>query len=159
KAELEQKIKTENPKNIPPPTRAAAREASSPPPAPGTNAAAADRGPAGGPGPRGGRAGRVAPGATQVPSLGQSPIERGEGKPGARKRPEAAPAPGQGVGRVSPAPGEEGRPGVRSRSVVTPRPAGPREGASPSQFERGRARSQETGRSLRPGAANEATGA
>ena len=35
KAELEQKIKAENPKNVPPPTRAAAREEGSPAPAPG----------------------------------------------------------------------------------------------------------------------------
>ena len=69
KAELEQKIKAENPKNVPPPTRAAAREAGSPPPGPGTSPAGAERGPAGTPGPRG-RAGRVAPGATEGPSLG-----------------------------------------------------------------------------------------
>ena len=35
KAELEQKIKAENPKNVPPPTRAAAREEGSPAPAQG----------------------------------------------------------------------------------------------------------------------------
>ena len=52
KAELEQKIKAENPKNVPPPTRAAAREAGSPPPGPGTSpAVGAERGPAGTPGP------------------------------------------------------------------------------------------------------------
>src|SRR4029079_983694 len=62
KAELEQKIKAENPKNIPPPTRAAAREEGSPAAAaPGTSPAGADRNPAGTPGPRG-RAGRVLPG-------------------------------------------------------------------------------------------------
>src|SRR4029079_13548751 len=49
KAELEQKIKAENPKNVPPPTRAAAREEGSPAPAPGTSPAGADRGPAGSP--------------------------------------------------------------------------------------------------------------
>src|SRR5258707_5884552 len=82
RTELEQKIKTENPKNVPPPTRAAAREAGSPAPAAGTSPAGADRGPAGTPGPRG-RAGRVppAPRATQAPSLSVSPapLERGKG--------------------------------------------------------------------------------
>ena len=88
KAELEQKIKAENPKNVPPPTRAAAREEGSPVPPPGTSLPGAERGPAGAPGP-GGRAGRVAPGATQAPSLGGSPlpVERGKGRPGARPRP------------------------------------------------------------------------
>src|SRR5262249_53973685 len=47
KSELEQKIKAENPKNIPPPTRAAAREEGSPVPGPGTSPAGAERGPAG----------------------------------------------------------------------------------------------------------------
>src|SRR5258705_5771739 len=107
RAELEQKIKTENPKNVPPPTRAAAREAGSPAPAPGTSPAGADRGPAGTPGPRG-RAGRVppAPGATQAPSLGvsPSPFERGKGRPGARPRPGATAVPRAGAGPVSPSP-------------------------------------------------------
>ena len=58
KAELEQKIKAENPKNVPPPTRAAAREDGSPAPAPATSPAGADRGPAVTPGPRV-KAGRV----------------------------------------------------------------------------------------------------
>src|SRR5215813_3299578 len=50
KAELEQKIKAEDPKNIPPPTRAAAREEGSPAPGPATNpTGGADRGPAGTP--------------------------------------------------------------------------------------------------------------
>ena len=119
KAELEQKIKAENPKNVPPPTRAAAREAGTPEPAPGTSPAGADRGPAATPGPRG-RAGRVVPGATQAPSLGgsPSPIERGKGRPGARPRPGATAMPQEGAGRVSPSPFERGRgrgkPGERS---------------------------------------------
>ena len=140
KAELEQKMKAENPKNIPPPTRAAAREAGSPVPAAGTSPAGAERGPAITPGPRGGRAGRVAPGATQAPSLGGSPVERGEGKPGVRPRPGTTAKPEQGAGRASPSPIEEGRPGGRARPAVTPRPYGPREGVSPSQLERGRGR-------------------
>jgi len=79
KAELEQKIKTENPKNIPPPTRAAAREAGSPAPGPGTSPEGAERGPAGTPGPRGRERGRPgerspAPGA----AAGQTGVERGK---------------------------------------------------------------------------------
>ena len=138
KAELEQKIKAENPKNVPPPTRAAAREEGSPAPAPGTSPAGADRGPAGAPGPRG-KAGRVVPGATQAPSLGGSPlpVERGKGRPGARPRPGATAKPEEGAGRVSPSPFEGGRPGGRARPGVTAPPAGTREGLSPSPFERG----------------------
>ena len=177
RAELEQKIKTENPKNIPPPTRAAAREAGSPVPGPGTSPAGAERGPAATP-VRGGRAGRVAPGATQAPSLGESPLpgERGRGRPGARPRAGATAGPREGARRgVSPSPAEEGRPGGRARPGVTARPSGPREGVSPSPFERGRGRGpagaregvspsqQERGkgrgqpgeRSPRPGAAGE----
>jgi len=158
KAELEQKIKAENPKNVPPPTRAAAREAGSPAPGPGTSPAGAERGPAGAPGPRG-RAGRVAPGATEGPSLGASPVERGKGRPGARPRPGATAEPGEGAGRVSPSPAEEGRPGARIRPAVTPRSYGPREGVSPSQLERGKAQGQGGERPPRAGGANEPAGA
>jgi len=110
KAELEQKIKAENPKNVPPPTRAAAREAGSPAPGPGTSPAGAERGPAGTPGPRG-RAGRTEPGATAAPSLGESP-STGRVRPGVTPR---SSGPREGV---SPAPfergRERGRPGGRS---------------------------------------------
>ena len=154
KEELEQKIKAENPKNVPPPTRAAAREEGSPAPAPGTSPAGADRGPAGTPGPRG-RAGRVAPGTTQAPSLGGSPlpVERGKARPGVRPRPGATAVPGEGAGRISPAPGEGGRPGERARPGVTAPPSGPREGLSPSPFERGGGRAIQGARSPEPGPA------
>ena len=160
KAELEQKIKAENPKNVPPPTRAAAREAGSPAPAPGTSPAGADRGPAATPGPRG-KAGRVAPGATQAPSLGgsPSPFERGKGRPGARPRPGATAMPGEGAGRVSPSPFEGGKPGGRARAGITPPPSGPREGLSPSPFERGRGRGKQGERSPEPGGAGGPAGA
>jgi hypothetical protein len=102
RAELEQKIKNQNPKNIPPPTRAAAREAGSPAPALGTSPAGAGGGAAASPGPRGKR-GRVMPGATAAPSLGESPFERGKGKPGAKAMP------GESEGRVAPSPSEPGR--------------------------------------------------
>jgi hypothetical protein len=160
KAELEQKIKAENPKNIPPPTRAAAREEGSPVPGPGTSPAGADRGPAGTPGPRG-KAGRVVPGATQAPSLGvsPSPFERGKGRPGARQRPGATAMPQEGAGGVSPSPFEERKPGGRARAGITPPPSGPREGLSPSPFERGRGRGRPGERSPEPGGAAGPAGA
>jgi hypothetical protein len=161
KAELEQKIKAENPKNVPPPTRAAAREAGSPaPPASGTSPAGADRGPAATPVPRG-KAGRVVPGATQAPSLGGSPppVERGKGRPGARPRPGATAVPGKGAARVSPSPFEGGRPGGRARAGITPPPPGPHEGLSPSPFERGRGRGKQGERSPEPGGAAGPAGA
>jgi hypothetical protein len=160
KADLEKKIKAENPKNVPPPTRAAAREAGSPAPAGGTSPAGAERGPAGTPGPRG-RAGRVLRGATAAPSLGESPapVERGKDRPGARPRPGATAMPGEGAGRVSPSPFEGGRPGGRTRAGITPPPSGPREALSPSPFERGRGRGKPGERSPEPGAAGGPGGA
>src|SRR5262249_56973246 len=130
------------------------REAGSPASALGTSPAGAERGPAGTPGSRG-RAGRVAPGATEVPSLGASPVERGKGRPGARPRPGATAEPGEGAERVSPPPAAEGRPGARIRPAVTPRPYGPRKGVSPSQFERGGGQGQGGERPPRAGGANE----
>src|SRR6478672_6870635 len=157
RAELEQKIKAENPKNVPPPTRAAAREEGSPAPAPGTSPAGADRGPAGTPGPRG-RAGRAVPGATQAPSLGgsPSPVERGKGRPGARPRPGATAQPEEGAGRISPSPFEGGKSGGRTRPGATAAPPGPREGLSPSPFERGGGRARQGARSPEPGPAGAA---
>src|SRR5256885_12261274 len=72
RAELEQKLKTENPKNVPPPTRAAAREGGSPPPGAGESPAGAPGGAAAPPGARG-KQGRVMLGASAPPSLGVSP--------------------------------------------------------------------------------------
>ena len=128
RAELEQKIKSENPKNIPPPTRAAAREAGSPGPAAGTNPAGVAGGPAASPGPRGKR-GRLEPGATAEPSLGvsPSPVERGKGRAGGRARPGATAMPGEGATGVSPSPFERGkpRPGARPGLTATPLTAPP----------------------------------
>ena len=160
KSELEQKIKAEDPKRIPPPTRAAAREEGSAAPAPGTSPAGADRGPAGTPA-RGGRGSRVAPGATQAPSLGGSPapIERGKGRPGARPLAGATAMPEEGAGRVSPAPFEGGRPGGRARPGMTAPPSGAREGLSPLPQEGGRARGPAGERPPRPGGAGGPAGA
>ena len=84
KAELEQKIKTENPKNIPPPTRAAARPAGSAP-AVGASPAVGGAQPPVSSGARG-KPGRVAPDATAAAPTGVSaaPFERGKarGRPG-----------------------------------------------------------------------------
>ena len=114
RAEVEQKIKAENPKNIPPPTRAAARTAGSPP-AVGASPPAAPGGrePVS-PGPRG-KPGRVPPGATAVPAgISPSPFERGKSKPGAT----AAPA------GISPSPFERGKPKPGARPGATTSPAG-----------------------------------
>src|SRR6266404_3710703 len=67
RAELEQKIKTENPKNIPPPTRAAARPAGSASPGIGESPATGGARPPASPGPRG-KPGRPLPGATAAPA-------------------------------------------------------------------------------------------
>src|SRR5262249_52816714 len=130
KAELEQKIKAENPKNVPPPTRAAVREVGSPPPGPGTSpAVGVERSPVGTPGPRGGRAGRIPPGATQAPSLGQSPVERGQ-RGRERGRPaERSPGPGAAAGQT----------GVERRKPAS------EFGGGPSPAERGRSPARRSG--------------
>ena len=136
KAELEQKIKTENPKNIPPPTRAAARSGGSPsavganpPTAPGERAPVL-------PGSRG-KPGRVVPGTTAAPAGGApSPFEGGKGRGG---RPGA-----QTGGTIPPGAGEaappfergkpRGRPGAQLGGTIPP---GRGEAVPPS--ERGKA--------------------
>ena len=162
KAELQQKIKTENPKNIPPPTRAAAREGGSPAPVGGTSPTGAERGPVVTPGPRG-KADRVKPGASAAPSLGESPLpgERGKGKAGRGPRPGATAKPGEGDERMSPSPSERGKPGERNRPGMTPRVSGEREGSSPadSERERGKGRGRQGAQSPEPGTERGATGA
>jgi hypothetical protein len=109
-AQLKQKIKTENPKNVPPPTGAAARGAGSPPPAVGADSAApaAAGPPPVSPGPKG-RPGRVPPGGKGTP-------------PGARTTlPEAKPTPAGPPGRVLPAPSERGK-GRTGEAAGRPRP-------------------------------------
>jgi hypothetical protein len=95
-AELKEEIKNQNPKNIPPPTRAAAREAGSPMPALGTGPVGASGAPAASPGPRG-KQGRVLPGGTAPPSLGVSsaPFEPGRGRGNSGER---SPEPGGAAG-------------------------------------------------------------
>jgi Family of unknown function (DUF6600) len=155
-AQLKQKIKAENPKNIPPPTGAAARGAGSPPPAVGASPAApaAAGAPPVSPGPRG-KPARVPAGAKATPPGGPpagvspSPFERGRGKPGAG-RPGATTSPAGAPARLSPSPfergkGRPGEPGGRPRPGATTSPAGvpgeaaaPGFQASPPATERGR---------------------
>src|SRR5207244_12360479 len=87
-AQLKQKIKTENPKNVPPPTAAAARAPGGPSPAVGASPASPGGGaPPVSPGPRG-KPSRVPPAATgapvRTPAVGSPsrPLERGQ--PGGR---------------------------------------------------------------------------
>jgi hypothetical protein len=153
-AQLKQKIKTENPKNVPPPTGAAARGAGSPPAAGGASPAAPAAGgaPPVSPGPRG-KPGRVPSGAKPTPvgpratppaaratppsakatppgpPAGGSPssFERGKGRPGGRPQPGATTSPA-GV------PGEPAAPGFRASPPPTEhgRPArGARPAATP----------------------------
>jgi uncharacterized protein DUF6600 len=108
-AQLKQKIKTENPKNIPPPTAAAARKAGSPPPAVGAGPTApAAAGAPVSPAPRG-RPGRVPPATKATPQ-------------GAKATPPGPPA------GVSPSPFERGKqragPGGRPQPGATTSPAG-----------------------------------
>jgi len=136
RAELEQKIKTENPKNVPPPTRAAARPAGSAPPAVGGSPAVGGANAAGSPGPRG-KPGRVLPGATAAPAgVSPSPFERGKPMPGGRPRPGATAAP-PGPAGLSPSPFErgKGRPGGRPPFPgATTSPAGAPAATAPSSF-------------------------
>jgi Family of unknown function (DUF6600) len=154
KAELEQKIKTENPKNVPPPTHAAGRAIGSPVPAgAGTPAAAGVRtpvvtpakgqpgkptSPAGSPAtgqrgkptpaaasPAGGQPSKPTPAAASPAAAGQ----RGKPTPAGRPRPGATAMPGQ-VGGASPSPFERGK----GRLGATP--AGPPARLSPSPFDR-----------------------
>jgi hypothetical protein len=134
-AQLKQKIKTENPKNVPPPTGAAARGAGSPPPAAGaspTAPAAAAGTPAGSPRkptravspaatPRGITSPAATPRAT-LPPKGTPP-----GRPG------TSPA-----GKASPAPGAPGRALERGRPTPKPRltPGRAPEEAAPPGIER-----------------------
>jgi Family of unknown function (DUF6600) len=158
KAELEQKIKAENPKNVPPPTKAAARAAGSPVPTLGTSPAGAAGGAATSPGPRG-KPGRVAPGATAAPlGVSPAPFERGKGRPGARPRPGATAMPGEAAGAMSPSPFEGAKPGGRPRPGVTAPSGGPREGLAPSPIERGRGRAKPGGPPPEEGAAGGPTG-
>jgi hypothetical protein len=125
-AQLKQKIKTENPKNVPPPTGAAARGAGSP--QPGAPAGAGT--PAASPGKP---AGAVSPAAT--PRRITSPAATPRATPPPRGTPPGRPGTSP-AGKVSPAPGAPARAFERGRPAPTPQPRftpgrAPAEAASP----------------------------
>ena len=118
-AQLKEKIKTENPKNIPPPTGAAApgRAAGAPSPAVGAS-----------------------PAATGAAPTSPAPFERGRGKGKAgRPQPGLTGTPTESPTGVSPAPFKRGRGKAgRPQPGLTGTPTGSPAGASPAPFERGR---------------------
>ena len=145
RAQLEQKIKTENPKNIPPPTRAAAR--------PGGAAAVGGSPAVGGaqqpvlPGPRG-KPGRIAPGATAAPAgLLPSPFERGKAYGRSAVQPGGTMPPRVGEA-VSPSEGAKarGKPGGMTPPEIN------REGGAMPPAEHGRPPARKLGESPSPGA-------
>src|SRR5437764_4209748 len=162
-AQLKQKIKTENPKNVPPPTGAAARGGGTPPPAVGAGATAraAAGAPAVSPGPKG-KLGRTPSGAKPAPpgpatGVSPSPFERGKqrpggpagrSQPGATTSPVGAPArtPMQSF-RPSPPPPEQGQP-QRGRFSPPPKPA--QTGGPANMPEQGRGKAFGTERGATP---------
>ena len=132
-AQLKEKIKTENPKNIPPPTGApttgrAAAGAPAPSPAIGASPAATGGAPTS-PMPRG-RPGRAQPSLTATPAgspggVSPTPFERGRGRLG-RAQPSLTGTPAGSPASISPAPFERGRgrPAGRPQPGVTTTPAG-----------------------------------
>ena len=160
RAELEQKIKKENPKSVPPPTRAAARPSGNAMPAVGASPPAAGGSPAGAaPAPRG-KPGRILPGAT-APPAGVSPSP-GKPRPGARPRPGATVTPAAPPTRSSPPPSGRARPTPGARPPLergTP-PGRPAERPTPPSAihmtpppaEHGRPPARRLGESPSPGA-------
>jgi hypothetical protein len=171
-AQLKQKFRTENPKNVPTPTGAAARAAGSPPPAVGASPAApaAAGAPPVSPAARG-KPARVPPGTKPTPPAARatppgppaggapSPFERGKGRPGGRPQPGATTSPAGVPGepaapgfRASPPPTEHGRPARGGRPAATPPSPGQAGGPAnvPAQPEQGRTRALETERGRTP---------
>jgi len=151
-AQLKEKIKTENPKNIPPPTGAPAtgRAIGAASPAIGESPGATAAQPTS-PAPfergkgKGKPGGKPQPGATGVPAGSPAgavspaaPFERAKGRPGGRPQPGTTGAPAESpAGAVSPAiqgspvPAEHGRP-QRGRFGTSPQPSPPGQtGAAP----------------------------
>jgi Family of unknown function (DUF6600) len=155
-AQLKQKIKTENPKNVPPPTGAAARGAGSPAPAAvgaGPTAPAAGGAPPVSPGPKG-KPVRTPPGAA---AAGVSPFERGKqrpGGPGGRPQPGTTTSSSAGAPvrtpmpsfRPSPPPPEQNQP--QSRFGPAPKPG--RTGGAAGTPEQGRGKAFGTERGGTP---------
>ena len=123
KSELEQKIKTENPKNVPPPSRKPERAAAEGPPGVGGSPATGENKLPVSPGPRG-KVGRMPPGMTPAgppEGISPAPFERGKGKGRAGQQPGFTPAGPLPAG--SPAPFERGRGKAGARQPLTGTPA------------------------------------
>jgi hypothetical protein len=142
-AQLKQKIRTENPKNVPPPTAGAGRAPGGPSPA----AAGAAGTPAASPGkPTGAVSPAAKPRGVTAPAATPRATAPPRGTPPDRPGTSAA-------GKASPAPGAAGRPFERGKPALTPHPRstpgrGPAEAASP-----GVERKLPPARSASPGAA------
>jgi hypothetical protein len=168
-AQLKQKIKSENPKNVPPPTAAAARKAGSPPPALGAGPTApAAAGAPVSPGPRG-KPGRVPPATKPTPQgakatspgpaagVSPSPFERGKQQagPGGRPQPGATTSPAGAPVRTPlqsfrpspPPPPMQGQPQTGS---FTPAPKPGQTGGPANAPERGRSKGFGTERGSTP---------
>jgi hypothetical protein len=167
-AQLKQKIKSENPKNVPPPTAAAARKAGSPPPALGAGPTApAAAGAPVSPGPRG-KPGRVPPATKPTPQgakatspgpaagVSPSPFERGKrpAGPGGRPQPGATTSPAGAPVRTpiqsfrpSPPPPEQGQP---QTGAFIPAPRSGQTGGPANAPERGRSKGFGTERGSTP---------
>lgn len=164
-AQVKEKIKTENPKNISPPTRAAAKGRAEGGASPGTTAPAAAGSPVTSPGAtampteRGkgrGRPGREAPqpgvtatpGAVHSPAALGTPTERGKkperpGRPGKPTESPAAGAASPGI-QGTPPEKERGRPG-RGRLETSPSPPG-QTGVAPAAPEPAQPQGKQRGR-------------
>jgi hypothetical protein len=173
KAELEEKIKTENPKNVPPPTGAAAKGRAKGEASPGARAPTAGVSPMVSPGAAGspikkgkgrGRPGRevkpsgtATPGAPQSPAAAGTPTERGKrlGRPtpqsGLTGTPAESPRGARSRGIKGTPPGKEpGRPG-RGRLETSPSPRG-QTGAALTTPESTQPKGKQRGRPERGGA-------
>lgn len=129
-AQLRQKIKTENPKNVPPPTRAAARGAASPP-------GGAAAGPLGTPAASPARpTGAISPAATPrgvtspvaTPRATLPPRGTPAGRPGTSPTGKASPAPGAPMtprATLPPRGTPPGKPGTSPAGKVSPAPGAP----------------------------------
>jgi hypothetical protein len=136
-AQLKQKIKTENPKNIPPPTAAAARGGVSPRPGVGASLTPPNAGGAPVTPVQRGKPNRVPPGSSLTPpttgGIPITPAQRGKPNrvpPGARPTPPAARVTPAGAPvAVSPSPFERSKPpgavGAQPRPVATTPARGP----------------------------------
>jgi Family of unknown function (DUF6600) len=142
-AQVKEKMKTENPKNIPPPTRAAAtgRPAGAALPAVGGSPAAT--GAPATPPSQAGRPGQAQPGLTGAPAGSPAPIERGRGRPAATPEGVSSPSEAAAPG-ASPMAPERGKgrrrltPGGPPQHVAPPEQTAAPETTQPTGEPRGR---------------------